>query len=176
MRRILVIFGGCSTEYEVSLQSAAAVAEAIDVSRYEVLYLGISREGEAYYYTGDTEGIRNGSWQKQALPATVSMSRGEPVLWIEDGRQLRKVYFDMAFPVMHGKTERTAPCRDSVKWRIFLWWAAVWKAPASVWTSSLPTHWQSWRGYESRKAWCCKALRNTHRSRKAYKRWDCRFM
>lgn len=103
MRRILVIFGGCSTEYEVSLQSAAAVAEAIDVSRYEVLYLGISREGEAYYYTGDTEGIRNGSWQKQALPATVSMSRGEPVLWIEDGRQLRKVYFDMAFPVMHGK-------------------------------------------------------------------------
>ena len=103
MRRILVIFGGCSTEYEVSLQSAAAVAEAIDVSRYEVLYLGISREGEAYYYTGDTEGIRNGSWQKQVLPATVSMSRGEPVLWIEDGRQLRKVCFDMAFPVMHGK-------------------------------------------------------------------------
>mgnify|MGYP002518059334 CR=1 FL=1 len=67
MRRILVIFGGCSTEYEVSLQSAAAVAEAIDISRYEVLYLGISREGEAYYYTGDAEGIRNGSWQKQAL-------------------------------------------------------------------------------------------------------------
>ena len=57
MRRILVIFGGCSTEYEVSLQSAAAVAEAIDVSRYEVLYLGISREGEAYYYTGDAEGM-----------------------------------------------------------------------------------------------------------------------
>ena len=60
MRRILVIFGGCSTEYEVSLQSAAAVAEAIDVSRYEVLYLGISREGEAYYYTGDAEGGAGG--------------------------------------------------------------------------------------------------------------------
>ncbi len=103
MRKILVIFGGCSTEYEVSLQSAAAVAEAIDVSRYEVLYLGISKTGEAYYYTGDTERIREGNWQKQAFPATVSMSRGEHVLWIEDGKQLRKVAFDMAFPVMHGK-------------------------------------------------------------------------
>ena len=30
MKKILVVFGGCSTEYEVSLQSATAVMQAID--------------------------------------------------------------------------------------------------------------------------------------------------
>ena len=43
MKTILVLFGGCSTEYEVSLQSAYAVIQALDRSRYLPLTVGITR-------------------------------------------------------------------------------------------------------------------------------------
>ena len=33
MKTILVLFGGCSTEYEVSLQSVHAVLQALDTDR-----------------------------------------------------------------------------------------------------------------------------------------------
>lgn len=48
MKRVLVVFGGCSTEYEVSLQSAAAVMRAIDRNLYEVVHLGITKDGRAF--------------------------------------------------------------------------------------------------------------------------------
>lgn len=46
MLRVMVIFGGRSGEHEVSLASARAVIQALDVSdKYEVLPVGITREG-----------------------------------------------------------------------------------------------------------------------------------
>ena len=41
-KKIAVLFGGCSTEYEVSLQSAHAVIENMDTDRYEQILIGIS--------------------------------------------------------------------------------------------------------------------------------------
>ena len=43
--RIGVIFGGRSGEHEVSVRSARSVIEAIDKSKYEVLPIAITREG-----------------------------------------------------------------------------------------------------------------------------------
>ena len=40
VQTILVLFGGCSTEHEVSLQSAAAVLEHIDPTRFRALPVG----------------------------------------------------------------------------------------------------------------------------------------
>ena len=44
-KRIGVIFGGCSTEYEISLQSAYWVIKNIDKENYEVILVGITKEG-----------------------------------------------------------------------------------------------------------------------------------
>lgn len=104
MEKILVIFGGCSTEYEVSLTSASAVLAVIDRSRYEVLHLGITREGKVYYYEGREEKIAENTWQEEhCYPATISMSRGKPTLWVEREERLEKIEFDIAFPILHGK-------------------------------------------------------------------------
>lgn len=104
MKKILVVFGGCSTEYEVSLQSATAVMQAIDREQYEVLHLGITKDGGAFYYEGAEERIAEDTWQEtDCFPATVSMSRGEPLLWVEKDNTLLKLPFDIAFPVLHGK-------------------------------------------------------------------------
>lgn len=41
--KITVLFGGCSPEYSVSLQSAAAVLQNMDSSKYEAVMVGISK-------------------------------------------------------------------------------------------------------------------------------------
>ena len=50
---IAVIFGGCSSEYGVSLESAYAVISHMDTDRYIPLMIGISRQGDWFYYQGD---------------------------------------------------------------------------------------------------------------------------
>ena len=53
MVRVMVVFGGRSGEHEVSIASARAVADALHRSgRYEVLLVGITREG-AWISSGD---------------------------------------------------------------------------------------------------------------------------
>ena len=43
--RVAVIFGGRSVEHEVSLVSARAIMQALDPERYEVVPIGITRQG-----------------------------------------------------------------------------------------------------------------------------------
>ena len=59
---IAVIFGGCSPEYDVSLQSAFSVLENLDKDKYEVLPVGITKNGDWYRYFGSNEKIRDNTW------------------------------------------------------------------------------------------------------------------
>ena len=43
--RVGLLFGGRSGEHEVSLTSAASVLQALDPAKYEVVPIGITREG-----------------------------------------------------------------------------------------------------------------------------------
>ena len=52
MKTILVLFGGCSTEHEVSLHSAHGILSHMDPGRYAPLPVGITREGRWLLYTG----------------------------------------------------------------------------------------------------------------------------
>ncbi len=102
---IAVLFGGCSTEYGVSLQSAAAVLRHLDKSKYDVLPVGIDRAGHWLYYTGYLDGLLDGSWcdaLDDCIPCAVSPNRGQPEL-ILFGDEVERIPFDAAFPVLHGK-------------------------------------------------------------------------
>ena len=50
-KKIAVIFGGNSTEYEVSLQSAFSVFENINKEKFDIVPIGITRNGDWYHYT-----------------------------------------------------------------------------------------------------------------------------
>lgn len=104
MKRILFFFGGCSTEYPVSLQSAQAVLTHLDPERYEPLTVGITREGKWLYYTGDWEAIGADRWQQaeNCTPCALIPDRGVKELLLLDGSGTR-LQFDGAFPVLHGK-------------------------------------------------------------------------
>jgi len=51
MLKIAVIFGGKSSEYGVSLQSATSVLKHLDKKQYEIYPIGITQQGTWYYYT-----------------------------------------------------------------------------------------------------------------------------
>ncbi len=102
--RILVLFGGCSSEHEVSLQSAHGVLTHMDPERYCPIPVGITREGAWYVYTGPLDAIPGGRWQREAacVPCTLRLDRGNQALVLLDGSG-REVAFDLAFPVLHGR-------------------------------------------------------------------------
>ncbi len=55
---IAVIFGGCSPEYSVSLESAHAVITHMDRTKYSPVLVGISPKGNWLHFTGAVEKIK----------------------------------------------------------------------------------------------------------------------
>lgn len=100
------LFGGKSTEYEVSLMSVCSVLQHVNRERFEVVTLGVTKEGKWLYYDGDTEKIRDNTWFEDSAhtaPAMFSPDSGSGMLWIrtpEGG--WREKHIDVVFPVMHG--------------------------------------------------------------------------
>ncbi|HSB75105.1 MAG TPA: hypothetical protein VLC12_05600, partial [Terriglobales bacterium] len=59
--RVGILFGGRSGEHEVSLLSAASVLEAIDKEQYEVVPIGITKEGRWLTAARAEQLLRNNS-------------------------------------------------------------------------------------------------------------------
>lgn len=102
-KTIAVIFGGRSSEYEVSLMSAAEVIKNIDKEKYDLLTVGITREGDFYLYDGEEANIENDTWFKngRVRKITFSVNRSDRGIIILDTNKLVKI--DLAFPVLHGQ-------------------------------------------------------------------------
>lgn len=103
-KTVAVFFGGQSPEYSVSLQSAAAVLEALPGEKYRAVPVGITPEGRWYCYTGDTRAIREDRWlrQGQCVPAILSPDRADRGLFLFEDGGVRRLPLDAALPVMHG--------------------------------------------------------------------------
>lgn len=105
-KKILVIFGGNSPEYEISLQSAYSVIMNLNKDKYNLILLGITREGVWYRYYGDVKNILNGTWnydKQLCVPSVISPSRDiHGIIEFYDGGA-ETTAVDAAFPVLHGK-------------------------------------------------------------------------
>lgn len=105
-KRIAVIFGGHSTEHDVSLQSAFSVLQNINRKHFEIVPVGITRDGEWYHYTGKIENISNNSWfedEENLYPVMVSQSRLAQGFTEFHGNKFREIPVDLVFPILHGK-------------------------------------------------------------------------
>lgn len=102
---IAVLFGGCSPEYSVSLQSAYAVITHMDTQKYRPILIGISPTGEWLHFTGDVHQIATDTWHnsQNCAPIFVSPSRGEHTLLVLEEETVKKIYLDAVFPVLHGR-------------------------------------------------------------------------
>ncbi len=98
-----VIFGGQSSEHEVSLMSAASILENLDPSRYQVHKVGITKEGRWLLYNGPVSGLKDGTWQRDAVPAFLSPDPSVHGLVVLEGDTARTIGLDCVFPALHGK-------------------------------------------------------------------------
>jgi D-alanine-D-alanine ligase len=55
--KVAVVFGGQSGEHEVSVVSAASVIGALDIEKYEIETIGITKDGRWYW------GAKPGEWK-----------------------------------------------------------------------------------------------------------------
>ena len=93
--RVAVIFGGKSSEHEVSLMSAASVIRAIDKDKHELRFIGITRDGrwkhlelpEGKDPTFVSEVLEDGTWQEYSSDFNMS--------------DLIRIA-DFALPIVHG--------------------------------------------------------------------------
>jgi D-alanine-D-alanine ligase len=129
--RVGVLFGGRSGEHEVSLLSAASVVNAIDKTKYEVVPIGITKDGR-WLTAGDAERLLQGkppdeskhlrAGDPEATPGAAVLARGEAVVvppepahrasasltpFQGDASTLRRasdraINVDVIFPVLHG--------------------------------------------------------------------------
>ena len=104
MRKVMVLFGGCSGEYGVSLKSAAAIIKGLDRSRYEVIPVGITKDGRWLRFQGETELIREDRWEQEGTcaPAFIAPSRAFRGLLILQNGKIEEIPVDVVLPVLHG--------------------------------------------------------------------------
>ena len=60
-KNVLVLFGGRSSEHEVSCVSATTVISNMDTETYEIYAVGITKEGR-WVLVDSVEEIKDGSW------------------------------------------------------------------------------------------------------------------
>src|ERR1700737_3448809 len=129
--RVGILFGGRSGEHEVSLLSAASLLNAIDKSKYEVVPIGITKEGR-WVTAADAERLLGGkasasapahlrAGDPDATPGAAVLASGEAVIVPPEPRRQssslapfqteaglarrasdRAINVDIIFPVLHG--------------------------------------------------------------------------
>lgn len=102
---LCLIFGGQSSEHEVSCISAYNILQKLNKEKYTIHTVGITKEGESFLYTGDPQHIKDGSWQKNPGKACViSPNPKHSGLFVmnKNGDTFLE-HVDVYFPVLHGK-------------------------------------------------------------------------
>lgn len=102
MKKLAVIFGGKSTEHQVSLQSAKSVISALDKGKYDLLLIGVDKDGgfrlmnPQGYLVNDSDPSRI---ELQPEGSAVLFSPGKKGIFVE-GQGFAEV--DVVFPLIHG--------------------------------------------------------------------------
>src|SRR5215467_7779577 len=127
--RVGILFGGRSGEHEISLLSAASVFKAIDKDKYEVVPIGITKEGH-WLTASDAERLLTGqpaehsrrlrAGDPEATPSAALLETGEAIVVppephkpgtamtafqtpeLTRRRSDRAINVDIIFPVLHG--------------------------------------------------------------------------
>ena len=98
-KTVILLFGGRSSEYEVSLSSAFGALENIDTEKYNVVKVGITREGKFYLYEGENSLIPQDKWlaEGKCTPISLDLAKG---CFTAGDREIRP---DAVLPMIHGK-------------------------------------------------------------------------
>ncbi len=103
--RVAILFGGKSAEHEVSLQSAKSIIDAIDKDKYEVVKIGIDKQGR-WLLNNQSDYLLNSD-----NPKLISLNKSNNELAVLPGNKEKQLIsstqesigtVDVVFPVLHG--------------------------------------------------------------------------
>jgi D-alanine-D-alanine ligase len=106
--RVAVVFGGRSAEHAISCVSAGSVLGALDPDRYEVVPVGITRDGRWVLTDGDPRQLAITGGALPEVPAGTAVSlvgdpAGRGLAELGAGQAIgRLTEVDVVFPVLHG--------------------------------------------------------------------------
>lgn len=100
-KTVAVLFGGQSSEHEVSCVSATTIISNINQEVYNTLLIGITKEGK-WIKVNNVEDIVSGAWRKGTTTAVISPDATQKgvLLISKDNVTIEKV--DVIFPALHG--------------------------------------------------------------------------
>ena len=107
-KRVALIFGGKSTEHEVSLQSATSVINNIDQENIDLVLIGITKKGQWLLYDGPVSEIVTGKWEdiakRSARVREITQHHENSVrnIFYAIGAETKEHPIDVVFPVVHG--------------------------------------------------------------------------
>lgn len=101
-KRVAFLFGGVSSEHDVSTVSARGIIKNTDKEKYDIILIGITKDGEWFLFDDDVEMIPHDGWlkSKSLKKAFISPDTKTHGIVTEDGEQ---IYVDTVFPILHGK-------------------------------------------------------------------------
>lgn len=92
--KIAVLYGGCSAEHEISLLSAAAVIKNLDKNKFDVIPIGIDKQGHCFL--NEPQHL----YSDNAI--LLKTKNAQPLSGLTELKGDKKVLCDVVFPVLHG--------------------------------------------------------------------------
>lgn len=105
-KTIAILFGGASSEHEVSRRSVTSIINNISREKYEIILIGITKKGEWFQYTGNFSKILDGEWEndiKNKKKAFISPDTSIGGIVVLENEKYYTIKIDAVFPVLHGK-------------------------------------------------------------------------
>lgn len=106
MKNALILFGGVSSEHDVSVVSARSVIENAPRDKYNLILIGITKDGRWFKYDGDVAKLPEDKWvedEKALTKAVISPDREDHGILVFNDDGIEKIHIDVVFPVLHGK-------------------------------------------------------------------------
>ncbi len=101
---VCVVFGGVSSEHDISKISAATVIDLLDKDKYDIHRIFIDKSGNWTYFTGDIASDANDGAKDKFDKAIISPSQNDGgILRFGKDGAVELIKIDVAIPVLHGK-------------------------------------------------------------------------
>lgn len=100
---VAVLFGGQSSEHEISKISASTIISNLSKDKYSIIPIYISKDGQWKIYDGSIENICNTEWEIYATNAIISPDTSHKGIIRIIGNKIRVMPIDVVIPVLHGK-------------------------------------------------------------------------
>ncbi|MDD6728732.1 MAG: D-alanine--D-alanine ligase [Eubacteriales bacterium] len=99
---LAIIFGGVSSEHDISCISAKGIISNIDYNKYNLVLIGITKQGKWYIFNDNVDLLPNDMWlnSPSLVPAFISPDASVHGVVTAKGEIIR---LDAVFPVLHGK-------------------------------------------------------------------------